>query len=142
MQNLPALTAVLEDVRAKRVDQIVIGGDVVPGPMPRETLDCLLGLDIPTHFIHGNGDLADPATPRGENSHWGAGALSPLGRLERGTANKASAIGVGFMAERVRSHDACARRRAFLSRHATQCYRNLHSSHARSASVEHGIHGN
>jgi hypothetical protein len=31
--NLPALEAVLEEVRA-RVEQVVVGGDVFPGPMP------------------------------------------------------------------------------------------------------------
>ena len=56
--NLPALEAVLEEVRQAKVDQIVVGGDVVPGPMPRETLRRLLGLDLPTQFIHGNGELA------------------------------------------------------------------------------------
>jgi putative phosphoesterase len=54
--NLPALEAVLRDIRQAAVDQIVVGGDVVPGPMPRETLACLLGLDIPVQFIRGNGD--------------------------------------------------------------------------------------
>lgn len=54
--NLPALEAVLQDVRTAGVDEIVIGGDVLPGPMPRETLDCLRGVDIPMRFIQGNGD--------------------------------------------------------------------------------------
>ena len=45
--NLPALEAVLEDVARARADQIVIGGDVVPGPMPRETLARLVDLDPP-----------------------------------------------------------------------------------------------
>src|SRR6476620_7962413 len=39
--NLPALDAVLDEVRAADVDQIVVGGDVIPGPMVRETLDRL-----------------------------------------------------------------------------------------------------
>jgi predicted phosphodiesterase len=56
--NLPALEAVLQDIRQADVDQIVVGGDVVPGPMPRETLGSLLELEVPTHFIHGNGELA------------------------------------------------------------------------------------
>ena len=56
--NLPALEAVLQEVRTAGVDQIVVGGDVVPGPMPRETLALLLGLDIPVRFIYGNGELA------------------------------------------------------------------------------------
>jgi predicted phosphodiesterase len=54
--NLPALEATLRDVRAAGVDAIVVGGDVLPGPMPRETLACLTSLDVPVHFIHGNGD--------------------------------------------------------------------------------------
>jgi predicted phosphodiesterase len=54
--NLPALEAVLRKIREADVDRIVVGGDVVPGPMPRETLACLLDLDIPIQFIQGNGD--------------------------------------------------------------------------------------
>ena len=54
--NLPALEAVLHDVRRAGVDRVVVGGDVFPGPMPRETLVCLLDLDIPVQFIQGNGD--------------------------------------------------------------------------------------
>jgi len=56
--NLPALEAVLGEVRNAEVDRVLVGGDVVPGPMPRETLELLLGLDTPTHFICGNGELA------------------------------------------------------------------------------------
>ena len=54
--NLPALEAVLKDVREAEVDQIVVGGDVVSGPMPRETLILLQDLDIPVQFIQGNAD--------------------------------------------------------------------------------------
>ena len=36
--NLPALEAVLQEVRDADVDQVVIGGGVVPGPMPRESI--------------------------------------------------------------------------------------------------------
>lgn len=54
--NLPALDAVLAEVRAIGVDEIVIGGDVLPGPMPRECLDRLFGLPTPVRFIRGNGD--------------------------------------------------------------------------------------
>ena len=56
--NLPALEAVLDEVRDARVDLIVVGGDVLPGPMPREALVRLLSLDVPVQFICGNGDLA------------------------------------------------------------------------------------
>ena len=54
--NLPALEAVVRDVRGQGVDQIVIGGDVLPGPLPCETLEYLFDLDIPLRFICGNGD--------------------------------------------------------------------------------------
>jgi putative phosphoesterase len=56
--NLPALDAVLDEVRQADVDQVVIGGDVFPGPMPSETLERLLALDRPVQFIRGNGDRA------------------------------------------------------------------------------------
>jgi len=54
--NLPALEAVLEEVRGASVELVVLGGDVLPGPMPRETLDRLFDLDLPIQFIRGNGD--------------------------------------------------------------------------------------
>jgi len=54
--NLPALEAVMAEIRRASVDRIVVGGDVLPGPMPRETLAYLFALDIPVQFISGNGD--------------------------------------------------------------------------------------
>ena len=63
--NLPALEAVLEEIRASGIDEIVVGGDVLPGPMPRETLNRLLAIDLPVHFITGNGDRAVLAQRRG-----------------------------------------------------------------------------
>ena len=56
--NLPALEAVLQDIRQAEVDRVVVGGDVVPGPMPRQALACLVALDIPVQFVQGNGDRA------------------------------------------------------------------------------------
>jgi predicted phosphodiesterase len=56
--NAPALEAVLNAVRAQRVDSIIIGGDVIPGPMPVECLELLRGLDIPVERLHGNGERA------------------------------------------------------------------------------------
>lgn len=52
--NLPALEAALQDVHAADVDLVVIGGDAVLGPMPRETLECLLATPLPIQFIQGN----------------------------------------------------------------------------------------
>lgn len=54
--NLPALEAVLHDIAQAQVDLIVIGGDVVAGPMPRETLACLANLSLPVQFVQGNAD--------------------------------------------------------------------------------------
>jgi predicted phosphodiesterase len=45
--NLPAREAVLQEVRQAGVDHVVVGGDVFAGPMGRETLECLLNLDLP-----------------------------------------------------------------------------------------------
>ncbi|MEZ4417098.1 MAG: metallophosphoesterase family protein [Gemmatimonadota bacterium] len=66
--NLPALEAVLDDVRAAGVDEVVMGGDVLPGPMPAECVERLLGLDLPIRFIHGNGDRAVLQRKRGVES--------------------------------------------------------------------------
>ena len=86
--NLPALEAVLEDVRRADVDLVVVGGDVLPGPMPRETLDCLFDLDLPIQFIRGNGDRITLEEGAGENVvglpeairatvRWNAAQLNP-----------------------------------------------------------------
>jgi predicted phosphodiesterase len=64
--NLPALNAVLHEIREARVDRVVVGGDVVPGPMCSETLARLQELDVPTDFIRGNGEVAVVAAARGE----------------------------------------------------------------------------
>jgi putative phosphoesterase len=66
--NLPALEAVLLEISQANVDQIVVGGDVVAGPMPRETLARLLSLDIPVQFIQGNADWEIVAQVAGEDA--------------------------------------------------------------------------
>ena len=80
--NLPALEAVLGEVHDARVEQVIVGGDVLPGPMPRETLALLLALDVPVQFIHGNGELgvlaqigaSDPQ----DVTYWGTTSGEPL----------------------------------------------------------------
>src|SRR3954468_21830983 len=81
--NLPALEAVLRDVHASGVDQIVVGGDVLPGPMPRESLLQLLTLELPVQFIRGNGDR-EVVAPTGavpelyrDSIRWNAAQLHP-----------------------------------------------------------------
>ncbi len=87
--NLPALEAVLEDVCRAGADRIVVGGDVVPGPMPRETLERLLGLEPPVDFIHGNCEravLAQMAAPDPDSAtYWGTASGRPLPERDRAT---------------------------------------------------------
>lgn len=68
--NLPALEAVVSEILEARADEIVVGGDVVPGPLAVEALEYLLELDIPKHFIHGNGDREVLAQMSGLESEW------------------------------------------------------------------------
>jgi putative phosphoesterase len=86
--NLPALEAVIPEIRRAEADRIVVGGDVIPGPMPCETLARLLDLGIPVEFIRGNGESAalahlagtDPGTlpeQAREAVHWSAKQLHP-----------------------------------------------------------------
>ncbi len=81
--NLPALEAVAEEIDREGIDRVIVGGDVIPGPMPRETLDLLLNFPIPVQFIYGNGELAvlaqmaatdDPSTV----TYWGTTTGEPL----------------------------------------------------------------
>jgi predicted phosphodiesterase len=54
--NLPALEAVLEEVEREQPDAIVFGGDVIAGPMPRETLERVRGLGDKARCLRGNAD--------------------------------------------------------------------------------------
>ncbi len=76
--NLPALEAVLADVFAADVDRIIVGGDVVPGPMPRQTIERLLAIDTPTQFIQGNGDREIVSLRRGIHTGGFPDALRPM----------------------------------------------------------------
>lgn len=67
--NLPALEAVLAEIMQEGVDQIVVGGDIVPGPMPQETLARLREVDVPIHFVRGNGEVAVLAEMGGKDPH-------------------------------------------------------------------------
>ena len=52
--NLPALEAVLNEIDREGVDMIVIGGDIVPGPMSLDVLEVLLRLGDRVSWIRGN----------------------------------------------------------------------------------------
>lgn len=68
--NLPALQAAIEEIRASDVDMIVVGGDVLPGPMPEESLALLTEIEIPVRFLLGNGDREVLARLEGRETPW------------------------------------------------------------------------
>jgi len=88
--NLPALEAVLADVHEAGVDRIVIGGDVLPGPMPRESLECLTTLRTPVDFIRGNGESA---------------VLAQMAGRDLGTLPEAAREAIRWVAEELRPED-------------------------------------
>lgn len=64
--NLPALEAVLEEIDAAGIDKIVVGGDLVPGPMPLECFELLDGQARPVEALFGNGETDTLVAFRGE----------------------------------------------------------------------------
>jgi putative phosphoesterase len=91
--NLPALEAVLAEIDDSGADEIVVGGDVIPGPMPRETLALLRDIALPIRFIRGNGErevlaeragkASDAIPPRfREVMRWVAEQLTPADAAE------------------------------------------------------------
>ena len=84
--NLPALDAVLAEVRRERVDLIVVGGDVVVGAASADAVRRVVALDLPTRFISGNcervvlaeiagGDIAEVPEPYRDDIHRAAADL-------------------------------------------------------------------
>jgi len=84
--NLPALEAVLEDIRRDQPDLIVVCGDVAAGPMPAETIAVLMKLDG-ARFVRGNADreLVDEfdGRPPSETSPFGGWCARQLTREHR-----------------------------------------------------------
>ncbi|EJL32285.1 metallophosphoesterase [Brevibacillus sp. BC25] len=64
--NVPALHATLAELEVVKPDLIVIGGDMISGPIPVQTLEILFQLDTPVQFIRGNGDREVVLTFDGE----------------------------------------------------------------------------
>jgi hypothetical protein len=69
-------------VHKEDVDLIVVGGVVIPGPMPRASLALLRGLDVPVRFLYGNGELTVlariAAGDSGQVTYWGTPSGQPL----------------------------------------------------------------
>jgi putative phosphoesterase len=82
--NLPALEAVLTELDELRSDLVLIGGDVVLGPFPKETLERLSELGDRVRYIRGNTDrvlveeIADTSAPApwAERQAWVRAQLS------------------------------------------------------------------
>ncbi len=64
--NLPALEAVLAEALQSDIDQLLIGGDVVLGPMSKECLDLLMNLPLPIQYIKGNCEEAVLSEMKGQ----------------------------------------------------------------------------
>ena len=114
---------------ARQVDEIVIGGDIVPGPMPGEVLDALAGLTGPVRYIQGNCEVAVLAhlagkdlpplpEPVRESMRWSAAQLAESQAREMAAWPKTLRISI-------EKH----RRGAVLSRHAAQRERDFHAHH-------------
>jgi putative phosphoesterase len=76
--NLPALEAVLAEVPADAL--VVFGGDIVFGPMPRETIERAESLGERARWVRGNADRPEEGGARGALSErrrrWVFGQLS------------------------------------------------------------------
>jgi predicted phosphodiesterase len=86
--NLPALESVIGEVERAMVDQVVIGGDVLSGPMQVDCLERLGLLSVPMHYLMGNSDREVIAARHGNENkklpsfalemiRWSAGKLTP-----------------------------------------------------------------
>lgn len=64
--NLPALNAVLDELQEIKPDLIVVGGDIVSGPMPSQTLERLTHYGSQIRYICGNGDREVVTISRGQ----------------------------------------------------------------------------
>ncbi len=82
----PALEAVLAEPAVAAADRVLVGGDTVLGPFPRETLDLLRALGDRALFIRGNADRLvgeqPPDDPWAERNAWVAEALGNAGVSE------------------------------------------------------------
>jgi predicted phosphodiesterase len=83
--NVPALQAVLADVEDSEPDVVVVGGDIVLGPMPRETLELLLSLGERARFVRGNCDrlMNEQITEAGLNADRARWSAEQLDRGQR-----------------------------------------------------------
>ena len=77
--NLPALRAALAEIDRGPVDAIVVAGDVVGGPLPRECLELLSARPERVHWIRGNSEREAVNVYDGEPRADGPAGEPPLG---------------------------------------------------------------
>lgn len=92
--NAPALEAVLAEIDALGVDRIVVGGDVLPGPMPAACLSLLRAIETPIDVLRGNGENDVLAVVDGEMP---ARVPPPVHDVLRWTAGMLSDDDVAFL---------------------------------------------
>jgi putative phosphoesterase len=105
--NLPALEAVIAEVDEARADLVLVGGDVVTGPFPSETLERLGRLGDRAYFIRGNADrvlVEDVGEPTGpspwpERQAWTRAQLTDEQRRLLATLAHTAAMEVGGLGE-------------------------------------------
>ena len=84
--NLPALRAVLAEINRDPVHAFVVAGDVVGGPLVRETLELLDARPESTHCVRGNAEREAIAAFDGNPT-----ADDPAGRAAAWSATAAGA---------------------------------------------------
>lgn len=91
--NAPALRAVLGELDGERVDAIVVAGDVVGGPLVRQTLELMAARSEPLHWLAGNCERETLAVydgapvsddPPGRAAAWSARGLDEQWRAALG----------------------------------------------------------
>jgi len=105
--NLPALEAVIAELDEARADLVLVGGDVVTGPFPSETLERLGRLGDRAYFIRGNADrvlVADAGEPTGpspwpKRQAWTRAQLTDEQRRLLATLAHTAAMEVGGLGE-------------------------------------------
>lgn len=89
--NAPALRSVLAEIDRDRVDAIVVGGDVLGGPLVAPTLELLAARAEPVHWVSGNCERETVAVydgapasdePAGRAAAWSARAIDRRWRDE------------------------------------------------------------
>ena len=78
--NAPALEAVLEEIEREGVDQVVFGGDIASGPLPRETLELVRSRDAVS--VRGNADRLESPEASAEEDEGRLWILQQLDREE------------------------------------------------------------